>query len=57
MDETAIRAEIREQLAGDERFLRVALGIHERHPDLGTEDALALVMDECRKGVQGAWTR
>jgi len=51
--EQAIRAEIRVGLATDERFLRVALGVHERHP-ISMEESIALVMEEYRKRVQGS---
>jgi len=47
----AIRAEIRERLAGDERFLRVAMKMHERHP-ISIEESIALVMDEYRVKIQ-----
>jgi len=49
--EEAVRAEIRERLAEDERFLRVAMTVHERHL-ISMEETIALVMDEYRIKTQ-----
>ena len=53
--EDAVRAEIREQLVTDERFLRVAMRVQERHP-VSMDAAIALVMDEYRVKIQGSLT-
>jgi len=49
--EAALRAEIRERLAKDERFLRVAMNVQERHL-ISMEETIALVMDEYRVKIQ-----
>jgi len=49
--EAALRAEIRERLAKDERFLRVAMNVQERHL-ISMEETIALVMDEYRIKTQ-----
>jgi len=55
--ETRLRKEIRELLAEDERFLRVALGVHKRHSIISMDETIALVMDEYRKSVMESYSR